>query len=62
MHSEECEKTKISVERSCYGKMSAEYLLLFNMISQTIEELDTLKERLIKAQQKAEDLYIDRSA
>ena len=42
--------------------MSAEYLLLFNQISQAIEELDTLKEQLIQAQQRAEDLYIEKSA
>ena len=39
-------------------KLSKEYILLFNEISDAIEALDQIRERLILAQQKAEELFI----
>ena len=42
--------------------ISAEYLLLFNEISMTLEELDLLRARLVAAQQQAEEMYIKKSA
>lgn len=35
-----------------------EYTLLFNAITDAIEELEKLKQQLITAQQKAEEIYI----
>ena len=37
-----------------------EYLLLFNAISDAEKTLEILKERLIKAQEDAEELYISK--
>ena len=42
--------------------ISREYLLLFNEISKTIDELDAIRATLVAAQQQAEELYIKRSA
>lgn len=42
--------------------ISSEYLLLFNEISHTLEELEALKARLQEAQRKAEEMYIEKSA
>ena len=39
-------------------KVSKEYLLLFNAITDAEESLRRLQARLIDAQQKAEELYI----
>lgn len=39
--------------------MSKEYTLLFSKITETINELERLKNLLIKAQMEAEDLYIE---
>ena len=39
--------------------MSKEYTLLFSKITETINELERLKNMLIKAQMEAEDLYIE---
>lgn len=41
-------------------EISKEYLLLFNTITDTIEELKRTQQQLISAQQKAEELYISR--
>jgi uncharacterized membrane protein len=40
--------------------LSSEYLLLFNAISDAENSLEILKERLIKAQIEAEELYINK--
>lgn len=40
--------------------LSSEYLLLFNAISDAEDLLDSLKERLIKVQIEAEELYISK--
>ena len=37
-----------------------EYVVLFNVITEAEEALHTLQEKLIKAQQLAEDIYINR--
>jgi len=42
--------------------LSKEYLLLFNAISDAEKTLETLKERLIKAQIAAEEIYISEDA
>ena len=39
--------------------MSKEYTLLFSKITETINELEKIKEKLIKAQMDAEELYIE---
>ena len=39
-------------------KLSKEYILLFNEITEAIESLDQIRERLIQAQQKTEELFI----
>ncbi len=38
-----------------------EYICLFNAISNTIDELEILKDTLKRYQQQAEELYIERS-
>lgn len=40
--------------------LSTEYLLLFNAISDAENTLEALKERLIKAQVDAEEVYISK--
>jgi hypothetical protein len=40
--------------------MDKEYTLLFNAITDAIKELEILKEKLIKAQQEAEEIYIEK--
>lgn len=42
--------------------ISREYLLLFNAISDAEKSLEELKQKLVLAQQKAEDLYISKDA
>lgn len=42
--------------------LSAEYTLLFNTLSKTIEELNEMAAKLMEVQQKAEELYIEKSA
>ena len=42
--------------------INAEYLVLFNAVTCSIEKLEELKKQLMEAQQKAEELYIDRTA
>lgn len=37
-----------------------EYTTLFNAISDAIEELEALKQQLILAQQKAEEIFIEK--
>ena len=37
-----------------------EYTLLFNTITDMIEELESMRLKLIRAQQEAEELYISR--
>ena len=37
-----------------------EYILLFNKISDAIEKLEDLKQELISAQQKAEEIFIEK--
>ena len=37
-----------------------EYTLLFNTITDLIEELEQMKQRLIQVQQQAEELFISR--
>ena len=41
-------------------KLTKEYLVLFNAITDAEESLRILRERLMAAQQKAEELYISR--
>ncbi len=41
-------------------KLTPEYLLLFNAITETEEALKQLRQRLILIQQQAEDLYLSR--
>ena len=38
--------------------ISAEYLTLFNAITDAVEQLESLRLRLILTQQRAEDLYL----
>ena len=40
--------------------MSEEYILLFNTITEALETLDILREQLMEAQQKAEEIYISK--
>ena len=40
--------------------MSEEYTLLFNTITDALETLDTLRNQLMDAQQKAEEIYISK--
>lgn len=40
--------------------MPEEYILLFNTITDVLETLDELRDKLIKAQQDAEEIYISR--
>ncbi len=39
-------------------ELSQEYILLFNVITDTLEELEQLRRKLIEAQQQAEEFYI----
>lgn len=39
-------------------ELSQEYCLLFNAITDALEELEKIRRRLIEAQQTAEELYI----
>jgi hypothetical protein len=41
-------------------KAMEEYILLFNKISDAIEKLEELKQELISAQQKAEEIFIEK--
>lgn len=41
--------------------MTEEYLHLFGTISNTIEQLEAMKQTLIAAQQKAEELFLQRT-
>ena len=41
--------------------LDPEYLCLFHAITETIEELDRLKEDLLDAQRRAEALYVERT-
>ncbi len=45
-------------ERFFTMKLTKEYLVLFNAITDAEESLRILRERLMAAQQKAEELYI----
>lgn len=38
--------------------MDAKYLILFNAITDTISQLETLRDRLIAVQQETEEIYI----
>lgn len=38
--------------------LTEEYILLFNEVTEAIEELNQIRNRLIKAQQKAEEIFI----
>ena len=40
--------------------MPEEYILLFNTITDVLEILDKLSDKLIKAQQDAEEIYISK--
>ena len=40
--------------------LTPEYTLLFNTITDLIEELEQMKQKLIEVQQQAEELYISR--
>lgn len=40
--------------------MEKEYTTLFNVITDTISQLSLLREKLILAQQQAEEMYINR--
>ena len=40
--------------------MSEEYTLLFNTITDVLEELEKLSQKLIQAQQEAEEIYISK--
>lgn len=40
--------------------MDQKYLLLFNAVTNMIEQLDGMKEQLILVQQEAEELYISK--
>lgn len=42
-------------------ELSKEYLLLFNAISTTIDELEAIKLELARAQQDAEAVYLERT-
>lgn len=39
-------------------ELTQEYTLLFNVITDTLVELEQLHQKLIEAQQRAEELYI----
>lgn len=41
--------------------MSREYTLLFNTITDLIERLEALKDDLMNAQRKAEEMYMERT-
>ena len=43
------------------GKLSKEYLALFNALTDAEEALLELREKLIVAQQRAEELYLEES-
>ena len=42
-------------------ELSKEYLLLFNAITTTIDELEAIKLKLVGAQQDAEAAYLERT-
>ena len=42
-------------------ELSKEYLLLFNTITDTIGELDRMKQKLMDTQQEAENIYMERT-
>ena len=42
-------------------ELPKEYLLLFNTITDTIGELDRIKQKLMVAQQEAERVYLERT-
>lgn len=42
------------------GNLPQEYLLLFNTISDAEQTLERLRQQLVLAQQKAEELYISK--
>ena len=41
--------------------MDQNYLLLFNAVTDTIEQLEGMKQRLILMQQEAEEIYISKT-
>ena len=43
------------------SELTKEYLFLFNTILRTQQELRTLEEALVQAQQTAEELYLQRT-
>ena len=47
--------------RSMPDELPKEYLLLFNTITDTIGELDRIKQKLMVAQQEAERVYLERT-
>ena len=47
--------------RSMPDELSKEYLLLFNTITDAIDELDCIKRKLMGAQQGAERFYLERT-
>lgn len=42
-------------------ELSKEYLLLFNTITDTIGDLECIKQKLMVAQQEAERVYLERT-
>ena len=42
--------------------ITQEYLVLFNAVTESEQTLEQLRQRLMEAQQLAEELYIDREA
>ena len=42
--------------------ITQEYLVLFNAVTEAEQTLEQLRQRLMEAQQLAEELYIDRDA
>ncbi len=44
------------------GNIPREYVVLFNVITETEQALKNLSEKLIQAQQLAEELYINKDA
>ena len=42
------------------SELSKEYLILFSAITQAEQELQLLQERLIAAQQRAEEMYLQK--
>ena len=42
-------------------ELSKEYLLLFNTVTDTIGELDRIKQKLMDTQQEAENIYMERT-